>query len=219
MSQWINLHTARGPVQAWRAEPAGAPRGGLVVVQEIFGVNAHIRSVADRFAAAGYVAIAPAFFDLVEAGVELEYDPADFQRGRELVTEVGIDGALAVVDAAAKALESAGKVGVVGYCWGGTVAFVSALRLGLPASSYYGARNVAFLDEPANAPVIFHFGEKDANIGPEIVQKHRGKYGDAVYTYPADHAFNRDADPRAYDEASAKLALQRTLDFFAKHIG
>ena len=114
MGQWITIGTARGPVQAWQSPPDGksrgaAPKGGVVVVQEIFGVNAHIRSVADGFAAAGYLAIAPAFFDLVEQGVELDYGPAEFQRGRELVTEVGLDGALAVVEAAAKLAASAGS--------------------------------------------------------------------------------------------------------------
>lgn len=218
MPHWITLETAAGPVQAWLAEPAGAPRGGLVVVQEIFGANAHIRSVAERFAADGYLAIAPAFFDPVEKGVELDYSQESFAKGRELVGQLGFDKALQIVEAAAAAVARAGKVGVVGYCWGGTVALLAALRLGLPSSSYYGARNLPFLDETPKAPVIFHFGEKDKGIPEEAVQQHRERFGGAVFTYPAGHAFNRDVDVHAYDEGSAKLARQRTLDFFAEHL-
>lgn len=218
MPHWITLDTAAGPVQGWLAEPEGAPRGGLVVVQEIFGANAHIRDVTERFAAEGYLAIAPAFFDPVEKGVVLDYSPESFAKGRELVGQLGFDKALQIVEAAAKQVSGAGKVGVIGYCWGGSVALLAALRLGLPASSYYGARNLPFLGETPKAPVIFHFGEKDKSIPGEAVQQHRERFGDAVFTYPAGHAFNRDVDVHAYDEASAKLALQRTLDFFAEQL-
>jgi carboxymethylenebutenolidase len=218
MSHRINLNT--GGMQcigAYLATPAGVSKGGIVVVQEIFGVNAHIRSVADGFAAHGYTAIAPAFFDHVESDVELRYDPADYDRGKKLVTEVGIDRAVGDVASAAESIRSAGKVGVVGYCWGGTIAFLSATRLGLPAVSYYGARNVGFLQEKPQAPVQFHFGEKDASIPPEAIARHRAELQDAeIYTYPAGHAFMRDVDSKHYDAASAKLALERTLAFFAR---
>jgi len=218
MSHRINLNT--GGMQcigAYLATPAGVSKGGIVVVQEIFGVNAHIRSVADGFAAHGYTAIAPAFFDHVESDVELRYDPADYDRGKKLVTEVGIDRAVGDVASAAASIRSAGKVGVVGYCWGGTIAFLSATRLGLPAVSYYGARNVGFLQEKPQAPVQFHFGEKDASIPPEAIARHRAELADAeIYTYPAGHAFMRDVDSTHYDAASAKLALERTLAFFAR---
>ncbi|GGD55442.1 dienelactone hydrolase family protein [Pseudoxanthomonas indica] len=224
MGQWIDLHTARGSVQAWQALPEGAPRGGLVVVQEIFGVNPHIRSVADRYAEAGYAVLAPAFFDLLEPGTELPYDKSAHDRGRELVNTIGLDAALDVVSTAALELASAGKVGVVGYCWGGSVAFLSALKLGLPSVSYYGARNKPFLEAmPAGsaplAPVIFHFGDHDTSIPPEVVQLHRDKLPDApVYTYPSGHAFNRDVSPDIYDAESAKLALSRSLEFFAEQL-
>ena len=221
MNQHINLNT--GGMQcigAYLAAPAGVSKGGIVVVQEIFGVNAHVRAVADRFAEHGYTAVAPAFFDHIESNVELRYDPADYERGKQLVNEVGFERALADVASAAESIRSAGKIGVVGYCWGGTVAFLSAMRLGLPAVSYYGARNVAFLDEKPNAPVQFHFGEKDASIPPEAVQRHRDALPEMeIYTYPAGHAFNRDIDPARHDAPSAQLALQRTLDFFARHLG
>jgi len=221
MGQHINLNT--GGMQcigAYLAAPKGGSKGGIVVVQEIFGVNAHIRSVADRFAEHGYTAIAPAFFDHVESGVELRYDPADYERGKQLVGEVGLERALVDVASAAESIRSAGKIGVVGYCWGGSVALLSATRLGLPAVSYYGARNVNFLDEKPKAPLQFHFGENDASIPPAAVQRHRDALPQMeIYTYPAGHAFNRDADANHYDAASAKLALQRTLDFFARQLG
>ncbi len=211
--------TGKQCIGAYVARADGAPRGGIVVVQEIFGVNAHIRSVADRFAGHGYTAIAPAFFDHVESNVELDYSERSYQQGRRLVGEIGFDNAVADVASAAEAIASAGKIGVVGYCWGGTVALLAAIRLGLPAVSYYGARNVAFIGEHLRAPVQFHFGEKDASIPPEAVQKHREAYPDMdVFTYPAGHAFNRDVDPAHYDAGSARLALERTLAFFGRNL-
>jgi carboxymethylenebutenolidase len=221
MGTQINLNTSGTQcIGAYLATPAGNPKGGIVVVQEIFGVNAHVRSVADRFAAAGYTAIAPAFFDHVESNVELGYDTAGFARGKALVGEISFDRALEDVASAAESIKSAGKIGVVGYCWGGSVALLAATRLGLPAVSYYGARNVQFLIEEPKAPVLFHFGERDASIPAEAVQRHRDALPNMeIYTYPADHAFNRDVDPSHYDAASAKLALQRTFAFFDRHLG
>jgi len=206
-------------IGAWLAKPAGASRGGIVVVQEIFGVNAHVRSVADGFAALGYTAIAPAFFDHVETGVELGYGDDGFKRGRALVGQISFDRAIEDVASAAESIKAAGRIGVVGYCWGGTVALLAATRLALPAVSYYGARNVAFLDEKPRAPVQFHFGENDASIPSEAVQRHREAYPDMeIFTYRAGHAFNRDVDPGHYDESSARLALDRTLAFFSEHL-
>ena len=206
-------------IGAYLAKPAGPSRGGIVVVQEIFGVNAHVRSVADGFAALGYTAIAPAFFDHVETGVELGYDDDGFKRGRALVGQISFDRAIEDVASAAESIKAAGRIGVVGYCWGGTVALLAATRLALPAVSYYGARNVAFLDEKPRAPVQFHFGENDASIPPEAVQRHREAYPDMeIFTYRAGHAFNRDVDPGHYDESSARLALDRTLAFFSEHL-
>ena len=232
MAHWIQLDTAAGRVAAWLAEPAGAARGGLVVVQEIFGANAHIRAVAEGYAADGYVVLAPAFFDPVEPGVELGYDQAGTARGRELVAQLGLDAALQIVAAAAAWLQArlAGRgepnaVGTVGYCWGGTVALLSALRLGLPSVSYYGARNLPFLEDPQlvarpRAPVMFHFGQDDPLIPDAAVQAHRQALpGMEVFTYPAGHAFNREVDADAFHAASAALARQRSLAFFAGHLG
>lgn len=221
MGERININTTgMHCIGAYLVKPAGKPRGGIVVVQEIFGVTPHIRDVVDGFAEQGYTAIAPAFFDYVENDVELAYDRAGMARGKDLASEVGLDRAVEAVASAADSIKSFGRVGVVGFCWGGTVALLSAQRLGLPAVSYYGARNVPFLDQPLKAPVMFHFGARDRSIPPDAVEKHRVAYPDApVYVYEnAGHAFNRDCDTGHYDPVGAPLALQRSLDFFDKHV-
>ena len=188
--------------------------------------------MAEGYAADGYVVLAPAFFDPVEPGVELGYDQAGTARGRELVAQLGLDAALQIVAAAAAWLQArlAGRgepnaVGTVGYCWGGTVALLSALRLGLPSVSYYGARNLPFLEDPQlvakpRAPVMFHFGQDDPLIPDAAVQAHRQALPRMeVFTYPAGHAFNREVDADAYHAPSAALARQRSLAFFAGHLG
>ena len=219
MGQHINIPTSGTQcIGAYLARPQGQPKGGIVVIQEIFGVNAHMRSVADRFAEYGYTAIAPAFFDHMETGVELDYDEAGFAKGRQLVGELGLERALEDVASAAEAIASSGRIGTVGYCWGGTVALLAALRLGLPSVSYYGARNVPFLHEKPKAPVMFHFGEKDQHITPAMVAQHRELLPQMeTFTYPADHAFNRDVGA-SYHEPSAQLALERTLAFLDTHL-
>jgi carboxymethylenebutenolidase len=206
-------------ISAYRAQPVGRAKAGIVVVQEIFGVNSHIRSVVDRFANEGFVAIAPAVFDHLESGVELDYTEAGIAKGRALIDELGVNRAIEDVASAANSIASAGNIGVVGYCWGGTIALLSAIRLGLPAVSYYGARNVNFLDLAPRAPLQFHFGERDASIPAEALARHREALPDAeIYTYAAGHGFN--CDVRAdYDAPSAALAWQRTLAFFDRHLG
>ncbi|HEY7872220.1 MAG TPA: dienelactone hydrolase family protein [Rudaea sp.] len=221
MGERINLNTAGTHcIGAYLAKPAGKPKGGIVVVQEIFGVNAHIRSVADTYAAHGYTAVAPAFFDFAENDVELAYDQAGVDRGKSLAMDVGMDRAVEAVASAAESIRSSGKSGVVGYCWGGTVALRAAQVLAMPASSYYGARNVQFLGEALKAPAIFHFGADDPSIPPEAIAKQRAAWPDApIYVYEhCGHAFNRDADAHAYNAAAAKLALQRTFDLFSKSL-
>lgn len=205
-------------IGAWLAEPAGRPLGGIVVAQEIFGVNAHIRSIVDRFAELGYVAIAPAFFDHVETGVELGYDNDGVEAGRALIAQVGLNRAVEDVASAAASIASAGRIGCVGYCWGGTVAYLAAARLGLPSVSYYGMRNVQHFDEPPTAALQCHFGEHDQSIPSTMIEHHRRELPDAeIYVYPADHGFNCDARSQ-YDAASAGLALQRTLAFFEREL-
>ncbi len=220
MGRQINIGTPNVQcIGAYLAEPDGPPQGGLVVVQEIFGVNAHMRRVVDNFAAHGYTAIAPAFFDHVDRGLELDYSDESKKRGIALVREIGLDRAIEDVASAAEAIASAGRIGCVGYCWGGTVAFLAAIRLGLPAVSYYGGRNLEFLDEPLRAPVQFHFGERDKSIPPEAVERHRAALPECdVFTYPdAGHAFDREGGD-SFEPASAALALERTLAFFDEHL-
>ena len=214
MGHWVSLQTPDGTISAWRADPPVNSRGALVVVQEIFGVNAHIRSVVDRFANHGFIAVAPAFFDHIEHHVELGYDEAGIAYGREMVEKLGFDRAVRDVDAAKRLLQPDGNVGVVGYCWGGTVAFLSWARLRLPAVSYYGARTAPFLaHERSNAPLMLHFGEQDESIPPETIAAHREALPDAkIHIWPAGHGFNCD-QRNDYNATVATQALQRTLGF------
>lgn len=226
MSQWLSLETPTGRIDAWRADPPasakqapakGAPvKGALVVVQEIFGVNSHIRAVCERFAAHGFIALAPALFDHFEHRVELDYTPEGIEHGRGLVARLGFDCAVEDVNTAATLLDAEAGVGVVGYCWGGTVALLANTRLGRPAVSYYGGRSVPFLHEQLDAPMLFHFGERDPIIPPEDVALHRRAYPDAeFFVYPAGHGFN--CDQRGdFDGPSSDLALERTLAFFER---
>ena len=218
MGHWIALETPSGVISAWRADPAIPPRGALVVVQEIFGVNAHIRSVVDKFAAHGYTAIAPALFDHFEKNVELGYDAEGVAYGRTLVDRLGFDRAVEAVQTAMEAVQDTGAVGVVGYCWGGTVAYLACARLGLPAVSYYGGRTIPFLHEKPAAALLLHFGEHDPIIPPADIEKHQDALPEAeMHIWPAGHGFN--CDQRAdYNATVAVQALQRTLAFFSLHL-
>jgi carboxymethylenebutenolidase len=220
MGQDISIATPHGRIGAWRADPphGAAALGAVVVLQEIFGVNEHIRSVAERHAAEGYVAVAPALFDPVSANVELRYDEAGLAKGRELAAATGMERAVDIVAATAGLLQAEGhKVAVIGFCWGGSLAFLANTRLGLPAVSYYGARSIQYIDEPLRAPMLFHFGGRDASTPPADIETHRERYPQAgLYVYPeAGHAFNRDVDPSRFHAESANLARKRTLAFLA----
>jgi carboxymethylenebutenolidase len=208
-------------LSAYRAIPAGTPRGALVVVQEIFGVNSHIRSVCDGFASDGYCAIAPALFDRYEKGVDIGYAPADVTRGREIRAKATIDAALLDVGAARDTAVDYGKVGIVGYCWGGYVAWMAAARLpGLAcAVPYYGGGILDAAAERPTCPVMAHFGERDAHIPAAGVAVFAQKHPEVqVFVYAADHGFN--CDQRAsFDAAAAKLARERTLAFLRQYVG
>lgn len=218
MGRMIELPSAT-PIGAYLAEPAGTPRGGVVVIQEIFGVNAHIREVTDRIAAAGYLAIAPALFDSAKPGVELGYDADGMREGVALKARVSLERAVQDVAAAARRVAGAGKVGTVGFCWGGSVAYAAAIELGLPGASYYGGSNAQLVDRPARAPLIFHYGLKDTHItAADRAAVAAANPDAAVYEYEADHGFNCD-QRGAYDAASAAMAWQRTLAFLAEHVG
>jgi len=222
MGLWIELKPeGAGPIQAWRADPAGKPRGGIVVIQEIFGVNAHIRAVTDRFASEGYLAIAPAVFDHIEKGFDVGYDPDSRARGMAVVGKVDFEQTLRDAAAAIDVAREGGKVGIVGYCFGGSIVWAAAARLkGLSAAvGYYGGRIIAMKDLKPNVPTMLHFGEKDANIPVAGVRELAAAHPDVpVHIYPADHAFNRDRSAN-YDAPSATLAWTRTLEFFRQHLG
>ena len=204
---------------AYRAVPAGKPRGALVVVQEIFGVNSHIRAVADGYAADGWLAIAPAMFDRVERGIELGYTPADIERGRELKGGCSNDHALLDIAAAVDTVRSAGKVAVIGYCWGGTLAWLAACRQpGLSAAvSYYGGGIGELIDLTPRCPVLAHFGERDASIPLTVPEALRKAHPEVeIHIYPAGHGFNCD-QRGSFDAPSAKLARERSLAFLKTH--
>ena len=221
MGNTIRLTAADGHTcDAYIARPSGRPRGGMVVVQEIFGVNAHVRSVADRFAAEGYLAIAPALFDRVSPKFQTGYTPDDIAKARTVVEKVGRETTLIDIAAAVDLASPAGKVGIVGYCWGGTMAWVSAARLsGLSAAvSYYGGGVLSLADLQPKCPTMLHFGERDAHIPVDKVRAFAAARPDVpVHIYPADHGFNCDARG-SYDAPSADLARSRTYAFFAEHL-
>lgn len=229
MGSWIELTAADGFVlPAYRADPTGRPRGAVVVVQEIFGVNDHIRKVADGFAADGYLAVAPAAFHRVRSGVELGYTPDDMTAGRDLKAAVEalpqpgvLQDLQAAVDEAARA--SGGKVGIVGYCWGGLLSWRAACLIeGLAcAAPYYGGGMTvgAELARQPKVPVLVHFGEQDHWIPMDTVRAFSAAHPEVdVQVYAANHGFNCD-QRGSWDEAAARLARQRTLALFAAHLG
>jgi carboxymethylenebutenolidase len=223
MGSMIELQAADAhKLAAYRAEPAGKPRGGVVVIQEIFGVNSHIKSVADGYAKDGYLAIAPAMFDRLQRGYDTGYSQPEIQAGIAMMQKLDWKNTLLDVEAAVKEAAKGGKVGIVGYCWGGTVSWVSAARAtGLAcAAPYYGGGMPGFISEKPKVPTMCHFGELDqsptleqskaiAKAHPEIT----------AHFYPgAGHGFNCD-QRGSYHAASATLARSRTLEFFRKHLG
>jgi carboxymethylenebutenolidase len=206
---------------AFVARPTAAPRGALVVLQEIFGVNDHIRSVAEGFAGNGWLAIAPALFDRVERDVELGYAAPDIARGRALKDAVGDEQVLLDIAAAQAHVAGAGAVATIGYCWGGTMAWLAATRLpGLAAAvAYYGSGIAGLLGATPRCAVQAHFGAKDASIPISAIDALRQAHPQVeVHVYPADHGFN--CDRRAsFDAASAARARERTLAFLQTHAG
>jgi carboxymethylenebutenolidase len=222
MGKMIELTAADGhKLAAYRAEPAGKPRGGIVVIQEIFGVNSHVKSVADGFAADGYLAIAPAMFDRVQRGFDVGYTPEDIAKGRELRPKISLDWAMKDAEAAVKAAAGAGKVGIVGYCWGGFVVWMASARIpGLAcAVPYYGGGILDNADIEPKVPVMGHFGEKDSMIPVDGVKKLAEKHKKhQIFIYAADHGFNCD-QRGSYNAPAAKQARERTLAFFRKHVG
>ncbi len=222
MGHWIELKPeGADPIRAWRADPAGKPRGGIVVIQEIFGVNSHIRAVTDRFAAEGYLAVAPAIFEHVEKGFDVGYDPNSRAKGMAIAGKMDRDQAQRDIAAAIEIAKEGGKVGIVGFCLGGTLAWVAAAtQPGLSAAvCYYGGGILGLKDLKPRVPTLMHFGEKDQHIPVAGVKEFAASRPDIlVHIYPADHGFNCD-QRESYDAPSAKLAWTRTIEFLRQHLG
>jgi carboxymethylenebutenolidase len=203
--------------QAWLAAPPGRPRGALLVIQEIFGVNAHIRAVTDGFAAEGYTAIAPALFDRVRRGIELGYTPKDMQEGAGYRAQLTADNTLRDLAAALAVVRRSGRAGSIGYCYGGTLSYLAACQLPVACAVVYYGKLGAYLDQKPRCPVMYHYGALDKSIPPEDVAQIRATYPEApVYTYEgAGHGFNCDQRD-AYNPEAAARARKRTLEFCAR---
>jgi carboxymethylenebutenolidase len=226
-SSTITLTAADGfESSAYVSEPSGAPKGAIVVLQEIFGVNSHIRSVADGYAAAGYLAIAPSTFDRVERDIQLGYTPDDMAQGvglKAAVEALPAPGVLQDIQAAVDYAAKAGKVGIVGYCWGGLLVWRSAEKVhGLAAAVAYYGGGMTVGTEPSRRPAVptmAHFGEKDTHISVESVKAFEKAQPEVeVHLYAADHGFNCD-QRGSYNAGAATTALERSLYHFGKHVG
>lgn len=223
MGQTINLTAKDGfKLTAYEAKPAGKARGGLVMIQEIFGVNQHMRKTSDGYAAEGYHVIAPAMFDRVGKDIQLGYTEADIAKGREIRGKINWDQILADVGGAKDALRGSGKTGIIGYCFGGSVAWLGATRFNDFAASvcFYGGQIAQFAEEKPNCPVQMHFGETDHAIPLSDLGKIRAAQGAKVelQVYPAGHGFNCD-ERGSWHEPSAKLARERAVAFLRQHVG
>ncbi len=224
-SKTIKINTMDGhTLDGYLALPTGPPKAGLLVLQEIFGVTAHIRKVADEFAARGFLALAPALFDRLKPGTELAY--SQINEARTLMQQVSIDDVAADLSASVATLRGlllppGTRVGAVGYCWGGAIADLAACRTDVNAAvSYYGRANLNWLAEKPRCPMLYHFGARDQLIPPEVIEQIRaGRPASDAWVYPdAGHGFNCDERPE-FHAASASLALERTLAFFSQHLG
>lgn len=233
MSETVKLKAKDGlELDAYVARPQGEPIGGLVVIQEIFGVNHHIRSVADRYSKDGFLAVAPAIFDRFEKGVQLDYTQEGWKKAIELMQAVQAwmkplaqkDPATALQDINAAleyaTQETGKKTATIGYCLGGLLSWLSACILNPAAAVGYYAGGIGdYAALQPKCPVMLHFGRKDTHIAAEQVEKVQAAHPEVqIFWYDAGHAFNRDPDPSSYDAPSASLARERSLDFLKKHL-
>lgn len=221
-TEWLDITASDGKtIKMYIAIPDSKVKGAIVVLQEIFGVNDHIRSVCERYAAEGYVAAAPAIFDRLSPGYERGYAPEDVQAGIAMMKDFDRDAVMLDIAAAVEAVKQYGRVGIVGYCLGGSLAYRAAItRDDLAAAScYYGGMVPDMADMAPKCPTIVHFGETDQSIQIEKAEIVRQKRPEVpVYIYPAGHGFSCDARS-AYEPVSAKLAWERTLKLFAENVG
>ncbi|MGH8140227.1 MAG: dienelactone hydrolase family protein [Steroidobacteraceae bacterium] len=208
----------RHEFQAYLAAAPGKPRGAVMVIHEIFGINSHIRAVTDGFAADGYTTIAPALFDRVRRGIELGYSQPEVQEGRGYVQQLKLDDTLKDLSAALAVVRRSGRVGTVGYCWGGALSYVAACELPLACAIVYYGKVADHLDRKPRCPVMYHFGTRDQSIPPSDVQKIKAAHVPGIFhEYAAGHGFN--CDQRAsYDPEAAALARRRTLEFLARQV-
>ena len=222
MGQDIKLKASDGfQLGGYRADPTGSPKAAVVVIQEIFGVNHHIRSVCDRLAGVGYVAIAPSLFDRMEPDFQCGYSPDEIAAARKFIANPDWAAMLLDTQAAIDEVKNVGPVGIIGFCLGGSIAYAAATKLsGLSAAvGYYGGAIVRFADDKPKVPTQLHFGEKDQGIPLSDVDTIKSKRPDVeIFVYPgAQHGFHCD-ERASYDKASADIAWPRSLDFFAKHL-
>jgi len=221
MSEFTTIMARDGhEFRAWLAPPPGKPQGAVVVVQEIFGVNSHIRSVADGYAAEGYVAIAPCLFDRVRKGIELGYSQSEIQEGFGYMQQLKAEETLKDLAAAIAVVRHAGPVGMVGYCWGGKMTYMSACELPLAGGvAYYGGSTTQCLDKKPKCPMMYHFGEQDTHIPLSDVDKIKAANPQGIFHIyaGAGHGFNCD-QRGSYNPQAAALARERSLAFFAEHL-
>ncbi|HEY0768063.1 MAG TPA: dienelactone hydrolase family protein [Steroidobacteraceae bacterium] len=206
--------------QVWLAAPPGRPRGAVLVIQEIFGVNAHIRKLTDGFAAAGYTAIAPCLFDRVRRGIELGYSAADMQEGSGYVKQLTPETTLRDLAAALAVVKHSGRAATVGYCWGGAMSYLAACQLPIACAVVYYGKVVSYLDQKPRCPVMYHYGTEDKSIPLADVERVKAAANPpaAVYVYEgAGHGFNREQHD-SYNPQAAALARTRTLEFIARYV-
>jgi carboxymethylenebutenolidase len=222
VSQFETLMARDGHTfQVYIAPPAARARGAVIVVQEIFGLTRNICAAADSFADAGYLAIAPALFDRIHRSLVLGYSAPEIEQARGYRAQIATAKALMDISAAAAVARHAGKVAVVGYCWGARLAWVAAGQGSFAAAvCYYGAGIVDELPQRPVCPTLLHFGEQDRSIPPAAIEQLRAAYPQGIYElYAADHGFGNSERPTVYNAAAAELASTRTQSFLAQHIG
>ncbi len=219
MGQHIELHAGDGfKPTAYLATPPGKARGGIVIAQEIFGLTKHIRSVVDQYAAAGYLSIAPALFDRVERNADVPY--SDVKAGYAIMQKLDTHAVMLDLAAAIDHVKSSGKVGIVGYCWGGTMAYLAASRLEVDAAvAYYAGGADRYAAETPRSPILFHYGARDEHISRQARETVQAAVPHGIFhLYDADHGFNC-SDRGSYDAAAAKLAFERSIEFLHEHVG
>lgn len=204
--------------QAYLSPPPGKPHGAVVVIQEIFGVNSHIKAITDGFAKEGYTAIAPAMFDRIRRGIDLGYSESDLQEGFGYMQQLELEETLKDLAAAVAVVKHSGRIGTVGYCWGGAMSYVAACELQIACAVVYYGKASNFLDRKPRCPVMYHFGTQDKSIPMSDVDKIKAADPKGVfYEYEAGHGFSCDQRPSFSPEAAA-LARQRTLEFFGHRL-